>query len=179
MILHYYRLAGSMALYELAIFDPSDPVLNPMWRQGMHVMPFMSRLGITSSWNGWDITGATGVDPGFWSFEGVAAAHIVFSGLLMLASIWHWTYGDLDLGRFENRRACSRPSKNFWNSSSFSWTDMFWIWAFHCANVGIAWDPYGLSGHVEPVALSWGVEGFNPFNPGGIVANHIAAGLWV
>ena len=26
--------AGSMALYELAIFDPSDPVLNPMWRQG-------------------------------------------------------------------------------------------------------------------------------------------------
>ena len=23
----------------------------------------------------------------------------------------------------------------------------------------------------------WGVEGFNPFNPGGIVANHIAAGL--
>ncbi len=50
--------AGSMALYELAIFDPSDAVLNPMWRQGMYVMPFMARLGITSSWNGWDITGA-------------------------------------------------------------------------------------------------------------------------
>ena len=32
--------AGSMALYELAVFDPSDPVLNPMWRQGMFVMPF-------------------------------------------------------------------------------------------------------------------------------------------
>ena len=42
--------AGSMALYELAIFDPSDAVLNPMWRQGMYVMPFMARLGITSSW---------------------------------------------------------------------------------------------------------------------------------
>ena len=27
----------------------------------MYVMPFMARLGITSSWNGWDITGA-GVD---------------------------------------------------------------------------------------------------------------------
>ncbi|OMP13606.1 Photosystem antenna protein-like protein [Corchorus olitorius] len=26
--------AGSMALYELAVFDPSDPVLDPMWRQG-------------------------------------------------------------------------------------------------------------------------------------------------
>ncbi len=36
-----------MALYELAVFDPSDPVLNPMWRQGMFVMPFMARLGVT------------------------------------------------------------------------------------------------------------------------------------
>ena len=52
--------AGSMALYELAIFDPSDPVLNPMWRQGMFVMPFMSRLGITESWGGWTITGSDG-----------------------------------------------------------------------------------------------------------------------
>ena len=31
-----------MVLYELAVFDPSDPVLNPMWRQGMFVMPFVS-----------------------------------------------------------------------------------------------------------------------------------------
>ena len=89
--------AGSMALCELAIFDPSDPVLNPMWRQGMFVMPFMARLGVTGSWSGWSITGETGVDPGFWSFEGVAAAHIVFSGLLFLAAIWHWAYWDLEI----------------------------------------------------------------------------------
>ena len=89
--------AGSMALYELAIFDPSDAVLNPMWRQGMFVMPFMARLGVTGSWGGWSITGETGVDPGFWSFEGVAAAHIIFSGLLFLAAIWHWTYWDLEI----------------------------------------------------------------------------------
>ena len=44
--------AGSMALYELAIFDPSDPVLNPIWRQGLFVTPFMARLGITNSWSG-------------------------------------------------------------------------------------------------------------------------------
>lgn len=49
--------AGSMALYELAVFDPSDPVLDPMWRQGMFVIPFMTRLGITNSWGGWSITG--------------------------------------------------------------------------------------------------------------------------
>jgi len=38
-------------------------------------------------------------------------------------------------------------------------------------------DPYGLNGHIEAVQPSWGPEGFNPFNPGGIVAHHIAAGI--
>jgi photosystem II CP47 chlorophyll apoprotein len=91
--------AGSMALYELAIFDPSDPVLNPMWRQGMFVLPFMARLGVTESWGGWSITGGPARDPGFWSFEGVAAAHIILSGLLFLAAVWHWVYWDLELFR--------------------------------------------------------------------------------
>ncbi|KAK1377158.1 hypothetical protein POM88_033351 [Heracleum sosnowskyi] len=61
--------AGSMALYELAVFDPSDPVLDPMWRQGMFVIPFMTRLGITSSWGGWSITGGATPNPGIWSYE--------------------------------------------------------------------------------------------------------------
>ena len=39
--------AGSMALYELPVFDPSDPLLDPMWIQGIFVIPFMTRLGIT------------------------------------------------------------------------------------------------------------------------------------
>jgi photosystem II CP47 chlorophyll apoprotein len=38
-------------------------------------------------------------------------------------------------------------------------------------------DPYGLTGHVQGVAPEWGAAGFNPFNPGGIVAHHIAAGI--
>lgn len=50
--------AGSMAIYELAIFDPSDPIFNPMWRQGMFVLPFMSRLGVTTSWAGWAVDSA-------------------------------------------------------------------------------------------------------------------------
>jgi photosystem II CP47 chlorophyll apoprotein len=37
-------------------------------------------------------------------------------------------------------------------------------------------DPYGLTGSIQPVAPEWGPDGFNPFNPGGIVAHHIAAG---
>jgi hypothetical protein len=31
-----------MALYELTVFYPSDPVLDPMWRHGMFVVPFMT-----------------------------------------------------------------------------------------------------------------------------------------
>jgi photosystem II CP47 chlorophyll apoprotein len=38
-------------------------------------------------------------------------------------------------------------------------------------------DPYGVTGHIQPVAPEWGAAGFNPFNPGGIVAHHIAAGI--
>ncbi|KAK6768940.1 hypothetical protein RDI58_033815 [Solanum bulbocastanum] len=99
-----------MALYELAVFDPSDPVLDPMWRQGMFVIPFMTRLGITNSWGGWSITGGTVTNPGL--------------------------YG---------------PG----------------IWVS---------DPYGLTGKVQPVNPAWGVEGFDPFVPGGIASHHIAAG---
>ncbi|KAL4270744.1 hypothetical protein AHAS_AhasUnG0059400 [Arachis hypogaea] len=121
--------AGSMALYELAVFDPSDPVLDPMWRQGMFVIPFMTRLGITNSWGGWSITGGTTPNPGIWSYEGVAC---------------------------------------------------FGFGAFHVTGLygpGI-WvsDPYGLTGRVQSVNPAWGVEGFDPFVPGGIASHHIAAG---
>ena len=174
--------AGSMALYELAVFDPSDPVLNPMWRQGMFVLPFMARLGVTGSWGGWSVTGETGVDPGFWSFEGVAAAHIILSGLLFLAACWHWVYWDLEL--FEDPRtgqsALDLP-KMFGIHLFLAGLLCFGFGAFHLSGVwgpGM-WisDPYGLTGHVEPVAPEWGPAGFNPFNPGGVVAHHIAAGV--
>ena len=173
--------AGSMALYELAVFDPSDPVLNPMWRQGMFVLPFMSRLGVTSSWGGWSVTGETGVNPGFWSFEGVALAHIVLSGLLFLAAIWHWVYWDLELFRDPRtgEPALDLP-KMFGIHLFLSGLLCFGFGAFHLTGLwgpGM-WvsDPYGLTGHIQPVAPEWGPDGFNPFNPGGIVAHHIAAG---
>jgi photosystem II CP47 chlorophyll apoprotein len=174
--------AGSMALYELAVFDPSDPVLNPMWRQGMFVLPFMSRLGITSSWGGWSVLGETGVNPGFWSFEGVALAHIVLSGMLFLAAIWHWVYWDLELFRDPRtgEPALDLP-KMFGIHLFLSGLLCFGFGAFHLTGLwgpGM-WvsDPYGLTGHVQPVAPEWGPDGFNPYNPGGIVAHHIAAGV--
>lgn len=143
--------AGSMALYELAVFDPSDPVLDPMWRQGMFVIPFMTRLGITNSWGGWSITGGTVTNPGIWSYEGVAGAHIVFSGLCFLAAIWHWVYWDLEI--FCDERT-GKPSldlpKIFGIHLFLSGVACFGFGAFHVTGLygpGI-WvsDPYGLTG---------------------------------
>ena len=174
--------AGSMALYELAIFDPSDPVLNPMWRQGMFVLPFMARLGVVESWGGWSVTGDPTGNPGFWLFEGVAAAHIVLSGLLFLAAVWHWVFWDLEL--FQDPRtgepALDLP-KMFGIHLFLSGLLCFGFGAFHLTGLfgpGM-WvsDPYGLTGHIQPVAPEWGPAGFNPFNPGGVVAHHIAAGI--
>ncbi|KAK4723854.1 hypothetical protein R3W88_026633 [Solanum pinnatisectum] len=67
--------AGSMALYELAIFDPSDHVLDPI---------------------GWSIIEGTVMNPGIWSYEGVAGAHIMFSSICFLAVIWPWVYWDVE-----------------------------------------------------------------------------------
>ncbi|CAH1423178.1 unnamed protein product [Lactuca virosa] len=84
--------AGSMALYELAVFDPSDPVLDPMWRQG-------------------------------------------------------------------------KPSLDFPKIFRIHFFPRIWVS-----------DPYGLTGKVQAVNPSWGVEGFDPFVPGGITSHHIAVG---
>ncbi|CAN2060067.1 unnamed protein product [Malus fusca] len=121
--------AGSMALYELAVFDPSDPVLDPMWRQ----------------------------------------------------AIWHWVYWDLEI--FTDERT-GKPSldlpKIFGIHLFLSGVACFGFGAFHVTGLygpGI-WvsDPYGLTGRVQSVNPAWGVEGFDPFVPGGIASHHIAAG---
>ncbi|KAJ4699606.1 Photosystem II CP47 reaction center protein [Melia azedarach] len=148
-----------MALYELAVFDPSDPVLDPMWRQGMFVIPFMTRLGITNSWGGWSITGGTITNPGIWSYEGVAGAHIVFSGLCFLAAIWHWVYWDLEI--FGDERT-GKPS-----------LDLPKIFGIHLFLSGVACFGFGAF-HVTGFVGC--VEGFDPFVPGGIASHHIAAG---
>ena len=174
--------AGSMALFELAVFDPSDPILNPMWRQGMFVLPFMTRIGITNSWSGWNINGETVLNPGLWSYEGVAAAHIILSGLCFAASIWHWVFFDLELFRDArtNKPALDYP-KIFGIHLFLSGVLCFGFGAFHVTGLfgpGI-WvsDAFGLTGSVQPVDPSWGPEGFDPYNPGGIAAHHIAAGI--
>jgi len=119
--------AGSIAIFELSVFTPKEPLFNPMWRQGIFVLPFITRLGVTKSWAGWTILDAVGTTTegkilggqeivqastnrgspsifdaaarNIWRYEGVAVAHIGLSGLLILAAIWHWTFWDLELFR--------------------------------------------------------------------------------
>ncbi|KAG6539858.1 hypothetical protein Mapa_018806 [Marchantia paleacea] len=69
--------AGSMALYELAVFDPSDPVLIQCGDKACLLYLYDS-FRITKSW-GWSITGETVTN----------------------AAIWHWVYWDLELFRDE------------------------------------------------------------------------------
>ncbi|RZC44451.1 hypothetical protein C5167_037401 [Papaver somniferum] len=165
--------AGSMTLYELDVFDPFDQVLDPMWRQGMFVIPFMTHLGIMNSWGGWSITGGTITNPGIWSYEGVAGAHIMFSDLCFLAAIWHWVYWDLEIFCDERTR---KPSldlpKNFGIHLFLSGVACFGLYG---PGIWVS-DPYGLTRKVQSINPVWGVEGFDPFVPGGIVSHHIASG---
>jgi photosystem II CP47 chlorophyll apoprotein len=144
----------------------------------------MTRIGITESWSGWGLLRKVTDDlakPGIWGFEGIATLHIILSGLLFLASIWHWVYWDLDLFRDprSGKTALDLP-KIFGIHLVLSGILCFGFGSFHVtglAGPGI-WvsDPYGLTGHLADVLPSWGPEGFDPYNPGGISAHHQAAG---
>ena len=85
--------AGAMTFFEVGAFDPYDITFNPMWRQGIYVIPSMKRLGVVDSWSGWSMLGesASGSSAVLWSYEAVGASHIILAGLLFAASIWHWT----------------------------------------------------------------------------------------
>ena len=85
-----------MVLYELVIVDPSDPVYNPIWRQGCYVLPFISRLGVVRSLFSWSLGIKLSINS-FWTYETVGIAHILLSGFLFLASFWHWAYWDLNV----------------------------------------------------------------------------------
>jgi photosystem II CP47 chlorophyll apoprotein len=41
--------SGVMVFYELLTVDPTDPVYNPIWRQGSYAIPFISRIGVIRS----------------------------------------------------------------------------------------------------------------------------------
>jgi photosystem II CP47 chlorophyll apoprotein len=254
--------AGAMTLYEMSVFSPADPDLNPHWRQGLFLVPYMLRLGVNASWGGWKIGGSsvessltkesssdallttnfenyennyqeisldklndklgspmvgdqnyidsglpnfiqssltpnavyigTGENinaefkslenPGIWSFEGVGVAHILLSGTLFLAAVWHWVFWDLDL--FVDSRTgdfvLDLP-KIFSIHLLLSGLACLGFGAFHVTSKfgpGI-WvsDAFGMTGRLQGVKGVWDAGGFNPYNPAGIASHHIAAGI--
>ena len=44
-----------MLCYELITVDATDPVYNPIWRQGCYGMPFISRIGVIGSNYSWSL----------------------------------------------------------------------------------------------------------------------------
>ena len=82
--------SGSMLVYELIIIDPSDPVYNPIWRQGSYVLPYASKLGVVTSLYSWTLS----LDkiPYAWSYETIALSHILLSGLLVLRVLYRFNF---------------------------------------------------------------------------------------
>ena len=82
--------AGSMALYEVGAFDPTDIAFNPMWRQGMYVLPFMTRLGVVDSWSLWSMSSNPSArGTGIWTYEGVGTTHIILAGVHLRSSLYN------------------------------------------------------------------------------------------
>lgn len=174
--------SGVMLLYELIIQDPSDPVLNPIWRQGCYVIPFVSRLGVIRSFYSWSL--GIKLESGyFWTYETISEAHILLSGLFILAAFWHWSYWDLDV---------------FVNVVSGNFVlDLNQIIGLHldlaamiCFGFGLAhlsgffgpgfWtsDSFGVVGSIRFVKPIYSLIGLSPFCYGVVSSNHIGAGFF-
>ena len=83
-------------LYELITVDPTDPVYNPIWRQGCYVIPFISRIGVIRSLYSWSLGIKLSINL-YWTYETINMTHISFSGPSILAAFWHWAYWDLNV----------------------------------------------------------------------------------
>jgi len=183
-VMHTALVAGwssVMLLYELIIVDPTDPVYNPIWRQGCYLMPFTSRLSVVRSLYDWSL-GIELLDNPYWTYETVSVAHILLSGFSILAAFWHWAYWDLDV---------------FLLGGSYSILDLNRIFGIHlclasllCFGFGLGhltgfqgpgmWtsDSFGLLGSPRFVKPVYSVVSLSPFSYGVISSNHILAGFF-
>jgi len=173
--------AGVMTLYELIILDPTDPVFNPLWRQGSYVLPFISRLGVVRSLFSWSLGIDLSQNP-YWTYETVAVSHVLLSGLLTLAACWHWAYWDLDL--FISSLTGSLGidlNRIFGIHLTLASLVCFGFGIIHLTGFGGPglWtsDSFGIIGSIRSVKPVYSIVGLTPYCYGVISSNHISAGF--
>ena len=173
--------SGVMALYEIIILDPTDPVYSPIWRQGCYVTQFISRLGVCCSVYNWSL-GMDFIANCFWTYETIDLSHILLSGFIVLASFWHWAYWDL------NVFVSSVSGKLVLDFNSIFGVHLclasiacFGFGLFHLSGFfgpGM-WtsDSFGILGSIRFIKPTYSFLGMTPFCYGVISSNHIVAGV--
>ena len=169
--------AGSMLLFELTVYDSTDLVYNPMWRQSCFVLPFATRLGVTSSSTGWSLGGSS-----LWTYDSVVLSHILLSGLLVLSSWWHWNYAELDVfvSQASGHLVLDLPRVFGVHLSLASFTCLLYGLCHLAGGFGPGmWcsDQAGLLGTVRAVSPSYSLVNLSPSCYGVIPSNHTLAGL--
>ena len=174
--------AGCMVLYELIIVDATDPVYNPVWRQGSYVIPFMCRLGVCRSLYSWGLGIKLSINL-YWTYETVDIGHITLSGFCVLAGFWHWSYWDLDLF------VSSRTGQLVLDLNKILGIHLC-LASIACFGFGLGhlcgfygpgiWtsDSLGVLGSIRLIKPIYSVIGLAPFCYGVISSNHIVAGLF-
>jgi photosystem II CP47 chlorophyll apoprotein len=174
-----------MITYELIIVDPSDPLFNPIWRQGLYTVEFASRIGVISSVFNWSL----GIDflnsysSGSWSYESVSAAHLVLSGLLILSSLWHWSFWDLDVFLDSTLGSLLVIDYNKVFGIHLLLSGILCLGYGYCHVTGLfgpgIWstDTYALIGTVRSVKPVFSLVSITAYRYGVISAHHIIAGI--
>ena len=173
--------SGCMLIYELVIYDFTDTVLNPFWRQGFFVLPYSVRIGVSLSLYLWSIGFSFTIYFSLWTFEFVSLCHIILSGILLLSASWHWCYWDLEV---------------FLGFEFYQMLDLNRVFGIHlflasalCFCFGYChlsgyfgpgfWttDSYGLLGSVRLVKPAYSLYSLYINSYGLVISHHILAGL--
>ena len=175
-----------MVLYELVYLDATDPVYNPMWRQGCYLIPFSSRIGLIRSLYSWSL-GIKLRGNLYWTYETIKYAHISLSGSSILAGFWHWAYWDLNvfLGT-TSRRLVLDLNQIIGIHLHIGAILSFGFGLAHLSGLlgpGM-WttDVFGLLGSIRFVKPIYSVMDLGPFSYGVISSNHIVGGffgMWI
>ena len=174
--------SGVMLLYELITVDATDPVYNPIWRQGSYVIPFISRIGVIRSLYSWSLGIKLSINL-YWTYETINMAHILLSGSCILAAFWHWAYSDLNVFSTSISRKLVLDLNQIIGVHMVSASLL-------CFGFGLAhvsgflgagmWtsDSFGVVGSIRFVKAAFNLIGLAPFCYGVISSHHIVAGLF-